>query len=262
MLYIKIMDDNTIIAAEAHATPIFVCKQSSNGILIRCPEIHAQGILALDGSVVYQLDGRASLGDDAEYTAYEITLPEYEAIIAELDPDIDPDPDPPYDDALERAIAEKIAEMSATCNAVIENGVDVELSDGETYHFSLTTQDQLNLTTLDAMVRSGATQIPYHADGELCKFYIAADIAAIVQAAKDWTSYHITYFNSLQCYIHSLQSIEEVGAITYGVPVPEEYQSEVYKAIIHDMDLADNAEDDDDEEDELEDDIDLEDDEE
>lgn len=244
MLYIKIMEGNTIIAAEAHTTPIYICRQSSNGILIRCPEIHAQGILSLDGSTVYQLDGKESLEDDAEHVAYEITLPEYEAIIEDLYPSPDPEPEPSYDDALEAMIAQKIAEMSEACNAVIVGGVDVELSDGETYHFSLATQDQLNLTTLDAMVRSGETQIPYHADGELCKFYSAEDIALIVQAAKDWTSYHITYFNSLQCYIHALQSIEEVGSIVYGVPVPEEYQSEVYKAIVRNMALEHAVDDD------------------
>ena len=253
MLYIKIMDDNTIISAEAHVTPIYICRQATNGILIRCPEIHAQGILSLDGSTVYQLDGKESLQDDAEYTAYEITLPEYEAIMEELDPHYDPDPEPPYDDTLERLIAEKVAEMSATCNALIEGGVDVVLSDGETYHFSLTTQDQLNLTTLDVMARGGENQIPYHADGELCKFYTAEDIERIIQAAKEWTSYHITYFNSLQCYIKALTSIEAVGDIVYGVPVPEEYQSEVYKAIINALNIGEGEDDYDDEHDDYDD---------
>jgi len=35
----------------------------------------------------------------------------------------------------------KIKEMSATCGAAIENGFDIVLSDGESHHFSLTTQD-------------------------------------------------------------------------------------------------------------------------
>jgi len=73
----------------------------------------------------------------------------------------------------------KIKEMSNTCNKTIEAGFDIKLGE-EIHHFSLTVPDQLNLISLSSMVAQGIQQIPYHADGELCKFYTPAEINAIV----------------------------------------------------------------------------------
>jgi hypothetical protein len=126
----------------------------------------------------------------------------------------------------------KIAEMSAACNSVITNGFDVKLSDENTYHFSLTTQDQLNLITLSAMVSSGETAIPYHADGELCKFYSAEDITTIVSTATAFKTFQVSYYNALRAYVESMTDITSIGTVTYGIAIPEEYQSDVLKALI------------------------------
>ena len=127
----------------------------------------------------------------------------------------------------------KIKEMKSTCRSTIENGIDVVLSDGETYHFSLTTQDQLNLTTLSAMVSAGETSIPYHADNEPCKYYSVEDILIIVTEAKNHIAYHTTYYNSLKLYISSLRSINTISAIVYGCEIPEKYQSEVLVTLLN-----------------------------
>ena len=124
----------------------------------------------------------------------------------------------------------KINEMSHTCNQMIENGFDIELQDG-VHHFSLTVEDQLNLMSLSSMVAQGIEQIPYHADGELCKFYTPAEITAIVNQATMWKTYHTTYFNALKAYINSLDTIEAIGAITYGIELPEEFKTDVLRAI-------------------------------
>lgn len=81
MRYLKIMRGNTVVTAEAHESPVFICRQEKNNILVRCPEVHAQGILSLDGSTVYQLDGKLSLDLDNDYTAYPTVMTEYEEII-------------------------------------------------------------------------------------------------------------------------------------------------------------------------------------
>ena len=125
--------------------------------------------------------------------------------------------------------ADKIAAMSAACNAAITAGVDVELSDGNTYHYSLTLEDQLNMMNLQAMVASGAESVPYHADGEECRYYSAADFAAIAEAATAWKLYHESYFNSLRSYIQSMTTVEEIEAVTYGMEIPAEYQTDVLK---------------------------------
>lgn len=84
MVYIKVMQGEEIITAEAHDSPVYVCRQTKNDILVRCSEPKAQGILSLDGSTVYQLDGKASLGLEDGCTAYSIYLTDYEEIIAGL----------------------------------------------------------------------------------------------------------------------------------------------------------------------------------
>ena len=101
MLYFKIMQGNTVVTAEAHDDPVYVCKQTKNNILVRCPEVHAQGILSLDGSTVYQLDGKTSLGLDNGYTAHPTVMTEYEEIISNQEPAPDPEdenPEIPVDD--------------------------------------------------------------------------------------------------------------------------------------------------------------------
>lgn len=123
----------------------------------------------------------------------------------------------------------KLKEMSSICRTTIENGFDLELR-GETHHFSLDTQDQLNLISLSAMAQT-QEYIPYHADGESCIFYTAEEINAIIAAATQFKIYHTTYYNALKTYINSLETIEEIAAIEYGVEIPEEYKSDVLKTL-------------------------------
>lgn len=85
MVYIKVMQGDTLITAEAHDSPAYVCRQTKNNLIVRCSEQSAQGILSLDGSTVYQLDGKASLGLEDGCTAYYIYMTDYEAIIAGME---------------------------------------------------------------------------------------------------------------------------------------------------------------------------------
>lgn len=130
---------------------------------------------------------------------------------------------------------QKIKEMSYICNQTIVNGFDIELSDGEIRHFSLTVQDQLNLITLSTMVANGETEIPYHADTELCRIYSAEDVNNIIRYATEFKMYHTTYFNSLKAYIQSLNTREGIKEVSYGITIPSEYQSEVLKELIKKM---------------------------
>ena len=123
----------------------------------------------------------------------------------------------------------KINEMSYTCRQTIEAGFDLELRN-EIHHFSLNTQDQLNLITLSAMAQTQSL-IPYHADGEECIFYSNEEIDAIVETATAFKIYHTTYYNALKGYINALETIEEISAITYGTEIPDEYKSDVLRAL-------------------------------
>ena len=138
---------------------------------------------------------------------------------------------------IEKIRADKISEMSRICNQTIENGFDLQMTDGTTEHFSLTTQDQLNLTTLSAMIQSGLQSIPYHADGNLCKFYSAEDMKNLINYGTKFITYQTTYFNSLRNYINSLESADEIKAVAYGMEIPAEYQSDVLKLLESDKNV-------------------------
>lgn len=147
---------------------------------------------------------------------------------------------PPVIDENEVATVEtlrqmKIEEMNYICRKVIEGGFDIELSDGDTHHFSLTTQDQLNLITLSTMIASGAEQVPYHADGEVCRYYSASDMLTVINKATVFKTYHTTYVNALHEYIRSLNDSAEIAGVLYGRDLPNEFVSEVLASIIENM---------------------------
>lgn len=130
---------------------------------------------------------------------------------------------------LEYIRSSKLNEMSRACRTTIEKGFDLELR-GETKHFSLDTQDQLNLMSLGQMAQTQSL-IPYHADGEACEFYTSSEINEIITAATTFKNYQLVYYNALRSYIETLETMEEIAAITYGTPIPDEYKTDVLKVL-------------------------------
>lgn len=144
-------------------------------------------------------------------------------------------PPEPYEPTLEELKAVKKREISQACETTIYSGVDVTLTDGSTEHFGLTEHDQLNLFGKQVQLAAGTTELEYHADGQPCRYYSAADMQTIIAAAMQHVSYHTTYCNAVNMWIAGCESTEEVQAIYYGADVPEEYQSDVLKAYIASM---------------------------
>ena len=126
-----------------------------------------------------------------------------------------PDPVP-----LEEKRAAKHAEISAASEAAIYAGMDVETTQG-TEHFSLTEKDQINLTTAKNEIDKGAAAYPYHADGDMCRIFTAAEINAIGQASIAHKIYHTTYCNHLFEWIRRAEAAELAG-ITYGAELPDD----------------------------------------
>ncbi len=249
MTYYKVIKDNTIIDANT----AFYKWQKKHNKIIECEPSEANFIGSSDGSCIWYANGLI-LCTECNYnfetvTMVEITEEEYEVLKEQLAADetieveeeetqteVEETTEDEAEDSIETITLEyvqkvKLNTLSNACNSIIENGVDVELSDGETHHFSLTTQDQLNLITLSSMVAAGQTSIPYHADGELCKFYSPEDITTITTTATAFVTYHTSYYNSLKAYVLALTDIVSVGAVEYGMEIPEEYQSEVLSAL-------------------------------
>jgi len=133
---------------------------------------------------------------------------------------------------LEEWQAEKKREIALECERTIYNGVTVQMEKGSYEHFALTEHDQLNLFGKQAQLAAGVAQLEYHADGQPCRYYSAAEMQAIIGTAMFHVSYHTTYCNALNMWIAGCQAAEEVKNIFYGADVPEEYRSEVLNAYL------------------------------
>lgn len=247
MNYYKIIADGEFIGV-GNSTNM-ICYQVKHNIILGCSEKKAEYIIC--DEKLYRADWMLPVNpmstkysytkaeviaiEEEEYNALVSAIEKNEEIV--IEPETPVEEAPEYIDPNEVITVDyvknaKIAEMSNTCNKVITNGFDVTLSDGNSYHFSLTTQDQLNLITLSSMVASGETQIPYHADGELCRFYSAEDINIIITTATQFKTYQVSYFNALKAYIESMTDIETIGAVVYGIEIPAEHQSDVLKVLL------------------------------
>lgn len=252
MKYYKIINsDRQIVDVLIDEEISYVRFQQRNKLLVNCSKDEAQGFLSYDLLNVYRAENMIKFPSSCNYQYDEVTMKEIteddynilrkaidesKPIEPEPEPTPEPEPEPeepkPDDDTLQLVKSGKVSEISKVCNNTITNGFDVVLSDGKSHHFSLTTQDQLNLITLTGLVSSGETSIAYHADNELCKFYSAEDIACITNYATQFKIYHVSYFNSLKAYIEALEDVKEISSIEYGTDIPEEYQSEVLKALL------------------------------
>lgn len=245
MNYYKLINGSTFVGvATQHDFRVF---QQKHKIILACDEEQAQYVQC--GEALYRANWMVPVTTNrVSYETVEVIRIDkeeydilYEAIEKGEDIEVQPEQPAPEEDApivdpneevtVDYIKTTKIAEMNFVCNKVIENGIDVMLSDGNVYHFSLTTQDQLNLITLQSMIVAGETMIPYHADGELCRYYTVEDISVVMDAATAHKTFHVTYFNSLKVYINALTDITEIASVQYGMDIPEEYQSDILKAL-------------------------------
>ena len=132
---------------------------------------------------------------------------------------------------VERVKSQKILSMSEACHNVITNGIDFN---GE--HYSLSPEDQTNLTNLSLMSQT-LPYVPYHADGQLCREYSAEEIQALATMAIRWVTFHTTYHNFLKAYIRTLNPIDDILDIHYGTELPSEYMTSIL-AIMGTIDLT------------------------
>jgi hypothetical protein len=128
-------------------------------------------------------------------------------------------------DLLSEKIQGKVKEIGQICKNTIYAGVDIVLSDGDTYHFSMNADDQTNIESLFSQAVAGmVTQCPYHADGRFCQMFSVDDMIKVGKAAMNWKIYHTTLCNHINMYIRSLTSEEAIDAVTYSVDIlPQEY---------------------------------------
>ena len=157
--------------------------------------------------------------DDANYEK-NLSIARAEAYNGEVTVEEEPDDRP-----LDEIRAGKLVELSSSCNDAITAGMDVETTQG-TEHFSLQETDQINLTTALSAVQSGAAGYPYHADGQLCRLFTAAEIQAVAAASVRHKLYHTTLCNHLLTWARRAETKEELSGITYAADgLPEDLAS-------------------------------------
>lgn len=207
-----------------------VKKLGEHLIQISGTEINLSGFHLLNsaGNVFGKYDGFRTLyrEEDGSYTLSD----DGSVYVEPFEPEPTPTPEPTLDELKEF----KVSEMNSTQQSIIAQGVSVTLSDGSTEHFTLTDHDQTSLVGLQSQVASGDDNIPWHTsdEEEHCKFYSNADMAKITSTAMAYVTWHVTYFRDLRIYIRSLETKEDVEKVTYGMDIPEEYQSEPLKAML------------------------------
>ena len=111
--------------------------------------------------------------------------------------------------------AEKIVEIKKDCEDYIYAGTSVTYSDGTTEHFTYNLADQSNISEMFTAVMAGATEYPYHADGEICKIYTKEQIVTIYGTLSLFKTEATTYHNSLKAQINAMTDINAISAIKF-----------------------------------------------
>ena len=117
--------------------------------------------------------------------------------------------------SVDSAKAEKIAEIKKDCEDYIYAGTDVTLPDGTIEHFTYTLADQSNISEMFTAIMAGATEFPYHADGEICKIYTKEQIVTIYGTLSLFKTEATTYHNSLKAQINAMTDIDAISAIKF-----------------------------------------------
>ena len=236
MAYIKFKDSEKLIHCIVHPVGTnIITLQFQNAESI---EVNTSGL-----DVFLDPEGKKNIGGDAyadfttifrnddvtaEYNGYQLSN---DGSVYTPEPI---EPIEPVQPTIEQVQEAKVSEMNTVQQKTIQAGIDVTLTDGTVEHFSLTDHDQTSLMGLQSQVAAGVEQIPWHTSdaSEHCKFYSNADMALITTAAMEYVTWHVTYFRDLRIYIRSLDSTDAVNAVTYGIEIPQEYQSEPLKAMM------------------------------
>ena len=111
--------------------------------------------------------------------------------------------------------AEKIDEIKKACEEYIYAGTDVTYADGVKEHFTYTLADQSNISEMFTAVMAGATEYPYHADGEICKIYSKEQIVTIYGTLSLFKTEATTYHNSLKAQINAMTDADAISAIKF-----------------------------------------------
>ena len=109
----------------------------------------------------------------------------------------------------------KLDEIKQSCEDYICAGTDATLPDNTVEHFTYTLADQSNISEMFTAIMAGATEYPYHADGEICKIYTKEQIIAIYGTLSLFKTEATTYHNSLKAQINAMTDVDTISAIKF-----------------------------------------------
>lgn len=218
---------------------IVYCKYLNSGRTLRTDKTSANCIVSSDGSQVYHIVGTPVLPEG--YKSIEIVpinKQEYDYLCSLITKGEHLDID------LIETRKSKIAEMSQASEDIIHKGTDITLSDGKTYHFSFSDQDQYQIGFLATSAKTAqmleimclptnetGKDYPWHADGGDCIFYSRQDMITIGTVMQNYITYHNSYFHALRNYINEMNNPLKIMEIKYGDEVPVLYRGDVYKTV-------------------------------
>lgn len=216
------------------------CKYFTNGQKLLTDATSANCIISSSGSETYHLDGRSPEMPESyksvELVPIDKTEFDYLQSLTIKGESLETD--------LLSSRESKIAEMSAMSEKVIHAGTDITLSDGKTYHFSFSDQDQFQIGFLATAAKNAqilesmnlptyetGKDYPWHADGGDCIFYSREDMLTIGTTMQNYITYHNSYFHALRNYIQEMNNPLKILEIQYGDKVPKMYCGDVYKTV-------------------------------
>lgn len=211
MKYYKVIKDKEFIGV---GTTLNLRRfQQKHQIILICNETQVQYIQLGDvlyranwmwpettDSVKYEIADVIRIEKD-EYDLLFKAVETNEEIAIEEEPVVEIEPIVVENPTIDYVRSSKIVELKRDCNKAITDGVDIKLSDGETRHFSMSLEDQINLLTM-----------AYLKDESL---YSAKDMKTIITKTNAHKNSQITKFKQLKDRVNSLNTIEEVSAVNY-----------------------------------------------
>ena len=128
-----------------------------------------------------------------------------------------------YDDDMINTLRQtKITTLSAICEQTIYAGLELELSEGKE-RFEYKNQDQTNIKSMFDAVVLGAEKYPYQSEDGKCRVFTAQDIITLYTSLEGLRTAQLTYYHQLKDLVNTLETVEEINAVTYGQPLEGEY---------------------------------------
>jgi hypothetical protein len=219
----KIIQNNKVIDVVKY--PQFI-KFLASGHIAMTDKTSANGIAGSDNKTAYSFQPRPKY---QTVSIEKITLKEFERLQGLLDSKQEICAD---ESVLAKARQNAIKQLSNQCKAFIGAGFSIMLSDGKSYNFKLTAEDQLNLMSIEGQLNAGAETVIYHATNQPCRIFSREDMLKVIKAFRHHVTYHTTYFNAAKQYINSLTDIEKIKKFSYGTDVSTTVKDRVNKKIL------------------------------